>query len=65
MLNYNTIMTRQRTISFSDSQHKILEEEWKQYNANHTPELNFSQFLCVKLQKAEERCLEKSLGVKL
>ena len=44
-------MTRQRTISFSDFQHKILEEEWKQYNTNHTPELNFSQFIGAKLQK--------------
>lgn len=48
-------MTRQRTISFSDSQHEILEEEWKKYNANNTPELNFSQFLCVKLQKNENK----------
>ncbi len=47
-------MTRQRTISFSDDQHKILEEEWKQYNMDNTPELNFSQFIGVKLQKVTE-----------
>ncbi len=55
MLNYNTIMTRQRTISFSDSQYEILQKEWKQYNVNHTPELHFSQYIGLKLQNEEDK----------
>lgn len=48
-------MTKQRTISFSDSQDEILQKKWKQYNANHTPELSFSQFIGLKLQNEEDK----------
>ena len=41
---------KQKTISFSDNLFKKLETNWKQYNEDHNPTLNFSQFIIMNLK---------------
>jgi len=48
-------MSVQKTISFNNDLYAKLEKEWRQFMDNSKLVVTFSQFICSKLQKEEEK----------